>query len=89
MKSAYELAMDRFGGDSTPPLSDAQKAELAEIDKRYKAKEAEARLAADTRMAAADTREKYEQIRQDLNIELASISERCERDKNRVRKAAQ
>jgi hypothetical protein len=89
MKSAYELAMDRFGGDSTPPLSDAQKEQLAEIDKKYSAKEAEARLAADTRMAAADTLEKQEQVRQELVIELASVSERCERDKNRVRKAAQ
>lgn len=88
MKSAYELAMERFGGGSSPSLSDGQKAELAEIDRKYKAKEAEARLAADTRLQAADSAEKLEEIRQELAVELASINQRCERDKNRVREAA-
>jgi hypothetical protein len=89
MKSAYELAMERFGGDTAPALSDAQKAELAEIDRKYKAKEAEARLAADARLKTADTLEIQEQIRQELTIELASIAQRSERDKNRVREASQ
>jgi hypothetical protein len=88
MKSAYELAMDRFGGGSTPVLSDAQKADLAEIDRKYKAKEAEARLAADTRLKSADSAEQLDQIREELSIELASVAQRCERDKNRVREAA-
>ena len=33
MKSSYELAMERFGDDDdAKPLSDEQKAEIAEID---------------------------------------------------------
>jgi hypothetical protein len=89
MKSAYELAMERFASDAGPTLSSAQKAELAEIDKKYKAKEAEARLAAKTRLRAAGSTELQEQIRQELVVELASITQRCERDKNAVREAVQ
>jgi len=42
MKSAYELAMERLEKQSpTQKLSDAQKAEIAEIDSQTKAKTAE------------------------------------------------
>jgi len=44
MKSAYELAMERLNAESPnpqPSLSDAQKAELSEIDKKFQAKIAE------------------------------------------------
>jgi hypothetical protein len=47
LKSAYELAMERFqkkdaeAGIVSQPLTDAQKAEIAEIRSRYQAKIAE------------------------------------------------
>ena len=41
MKSAYELAMERMGGDDDKPLTDEQKEKIAEIDTKYKAKIAE------------------------------------------------
>jgi len=42
MKSAYELAMERFGGDdATPKLTDEQKTSIADIDLKFKAKIAE------------------------------------------------
>ena len=44
MKSAYEIAMGRLEAQTpTVKLSDAQKAELAEIDNLYEAKLAERR----------------------------------------------
>jgi len=42
MKSAYELAMERLGKSSpTVKLTDQQKADIAELENRYKAKIAE------------------------------------------------
>ena len=42
MKSAYELAMERFGaGEPQVKLTDAQRVELAEADNRFTAKIAE------------------------------------------------
>lgn len=87
MKSALERAMERFNLPDVQ-LSDEQKEQLAEIDRRYKAKEAEARLAADERIRNATTADTLDQARQELAIELASIERRCERDKQKVRDAA-
>src|SRR5260221_12386140 len=45
MKSAYELAMERLQkGAPLVPLTDTQRAEIAEIDSTYKAKIAEKEL---------------------------------------------
>ena len=43
MKSSYELAMERMGGGDKP-LSEEQKAKIAEIDSKYKAKIAERKI---------------------------------------------
>ena len=43
MKSSYELAMERMG-DGDKPLNDEQKAKIAEIDSKYKAKIAERKI---------------------------------------------
>ena len=40
MKSSYELAMERMGGEEKP-INEDQKSKIAEIDSRYKAKIAE------------------------------------------------
>ena len=45
MKSAYERAMERFGQtEPLPTLTDAQRAELAAIADKYRAKIAEREL---------------------------------------------
>ena len=44
MKSSYELAMERMGEGDNKPLTDEQKAKIAEIDSRYKAKIAERKI---------------------------------------------
>jgi hypothetical protein len=86
MKSAYELAMERFGGEETPsPISDAQKEQIADIASRYKAKEAEARLYADEQRKKATTVKELDQIQADLAVELASATQRCEKEKQKIR----
>ena len=84
MKSAYELAMERLGGP-VQQLSDEQKQQIAEIEKRRKAKMAEAELARDRRMTAKP--EDVARIQQEFRIEQASIEERAERDKEKIRTA--
>jgi hypothetical protein len=55
MKSAYELAMERLGGEEV--VNEEQKAALAEIDNVHDAKRAQAELKAQdaTRRAGGDT----------------------------------
>ncbi|MBT3374172.1 MAG: hypothetical protein HN742_33925 [Lentisphaerae bacterium] len=85
MKSAFELAMERLGGE-LQTYTDQQKAELAEVDGLYDSKVAQAKMDADSRLqTAAGEPEKAEQIRNDLVVELASVSERRERKKEELR----
>ncbi len=85
MKSAFELAMERLEKDSGPTrkLTDGQKARIAEIDKKYDAKAAEARLDYDNCLASAPPSE-MESVRNKLAEALASIEDSRERDKERV-----
>ena len=55
MKSAYELAMERLEAQNGPSkkLTDAQKAEIAEIDTRFDAKIAELKLDREPNIPAA------------------------------------
>lgn len=85
MKSAYELAMERLGGE-LHNYTDEQKAELAEVDKIYDAKAAQAKFDADARLQrAGDDSEKQKEIQEDLVVELASVESRRERKKNELR----
>ena len=43
MKSAYELAMERMGGDDVP-LTEDQKRKISDIETKYKAKIAERKI---------------------------------------------
>ena len=85
MKSAYELAMERLGG----PLrtyTDEQKEELAEIDRLYDSKVAQARFdAASRRKQAGGDPEKLTQIDEDLAVEIRSVEARRERKKDELR----
>lgn len=89
MKSAYDRAMERFGGQPLRQFSEAQKARLAEIDRLYQARIAEAELAAQDRLARqGDDAAAQQRVRDDLVVELASLRERCEAEKNKVRNGA-
>jgi hypothetical protein len=84
MKSAYELAMERLGGERS--YSDEQKARLTEIDVRAKAKRAEAELRADTaRKASVGDPAKLAQAQDELAIDLRRIDDRIQREKDAVR----
>lgn len=86
MKSAYELAMEKFGGDATPKLTDQQKAEIAEIDNRFKAKIAEAEVMSQQQIGqAGDDPVKADQMREALATEIRSLREKAERQKNKIR----
>lgn len=90
MKSAYELAMDRFG-KSAPlvKLTAGQKKELAELDSRYAAKIAEREIALNGEIArAADDVEKEESLREQLVNERRKLQTELEDKKEAVRRAA-
>ena len=92
MKSAYELAMERLK-DSEPQveLSDEQRAELAAIDDKFKAKVAEKEVflggLIDQAKAQANFQEIAE-IEEQRTREIARLKEQCEEEKQAVRDAA-
>ena len=87
MKSAFELAMERFGG----PLrsyTPEQKAALADIDSNYESQIVQARFAAQARLEKAEGNpEEQKRIQDDLAIEIHSLEERRERKKEELRKS--
>lgn len=85
MKSAFELAMERLGG-ALNEYTDEQKEQLADVDRLYDSRVAQARFsAADRRRKAGGNREQVQQVQDDLAVEIASLEERREREKNRLR----
>ncbi len=86
MKSAIELAMERFNDEPTKKLTDKQKEAIAEIDIKYQAKTAEAQVMNQDKLKRAyGDLTQIEQLKSDLHVEIASINEKCEREKDRVR----
>ncbi len=92
MKSAYELAMERL--DKTSPtveLTDDQKAELASIDERYKAKIAEKELFLDGLIDKARQTSSYAELpelEQQRVREISALKNKCEEEKEAVRNAS-
>lgn len=90
MKSAYELAMERLAATSpSVKLTDAQRAELAELDNLYTARIAERRvfLEGQIRAAAGDPAAEHD-LRRQLASEVARLEEERDAKKERVRQAA-
>jgi hypothetical protein len=89
MKSAYELAMERLERNApTVALSDAQKAEIAEIDSTYKARIAEKELFLKGQIREAQTSGKFDEVeslQKQLTVELRRLQEDCEEKKNKLR----
>jgi len=84
-KTAYELAMERLrrkdgeAGSEDRPLSDAQKAAIAELRQFYKAKGAELEILHRSALGKASTREEIDQLNENLrrdNERLASERDR-------------
>ena len=89
MKSAYELAMERLEKSApTVTLTDAQKAQIAEIDSTYKARIAEKELFLQGKIreaGASGTFEELEKLEKQLTIEMRRLHEDCEEKKAKLR----
>ncbi len=92
MKSAYELAMERLAKSAPAerPLSDAQKARLAEIDTLHKGKWAEREVFLKEQLEqayAGGDLDAANQVRVQLAREKTRIEEERDEEKERVRRA--
>jgi hypothetical protein len=88
MKSSYELAMERMGGGDDKPLSDEQKAKIADIDSKYKAKIAERKIFLEKNLSDAQAQgnvEEIDLIRRQLNDEIAELEAKSETEKDKIR----
>lgn len=86
MKSAYELAMEKLGDEKFQQLSDEQKNEIAEIERKYQSKIAEAEVMSQDKIKKAlGEPNLVEQIRNDLVVEIASFREKSEQNKELIR----
>jgi len=88
LKSSWELALARTGGQSEKKLTDKQKAALAELDRVYTAKIAERELELKPKIAAAnakgdaETAQKFDGI---LRNEVAKLRAKLDDEKEKVR----
>ena len=91
MKSSYELAMERFGdGDDSKALTDEQKAAIAEIEVKYKAKIAERKIFLEKSLAdalATENEGEVEEIRRQIAEEVSALEEEAEQAKEKMRQA--
>jgi len=85
MKSAFDLAMERFGGP-IKELTEEKKKKIAEIEKRLKSKLAEAEIAKEKKLKqfSGDITHE-EQILKDYAVEVASLNSKFEKEKDKVR----
>ncbi|MGB0371287.1 MAG: hypothetical protein ACPGN3_08020 [Opitutales bacterium] len=90
MKSAYELAMERLRSEEPDqPLSEEQKAKVAEIDTKFAAKLAERELFLNPKIAEAQLKGDFDavsQLEKQLRDEKAMLEDDKEREKAAVRK---
>ena len=87
MKSSYELAMERMGGGDKS-LTEEQKAKIAEIDSKYKAKIAERKIFLEKSVQdalAKGSHEEAEEARKILAKEVNSLEEKAESEKDKIR----
>ena len=92
MKSAYELAMERLDKSApTTKLTDAQKKEIAELNKKHQAKIAEREIFLKDQITEAIAKgemEAVEQLEKQLVSERKVLNEELEESKEEVRKKA-
>ncbi|MBM3860973.1 MAG: hypothetical protein FJ395_15185 [Verrucomicrobia bacterium] len=88
LKSAWELALQRTGGQPSVKLTDAQKAKLAELDKIYTAKIAQEELTLQPKIAearAAGEDESAQKLEEQLQTMLGRLRRKLEEEKEAVR----
>ena len=86
MKSSYELAMERIGGEEAP-LSDDQKKQISEIDAKYKAKVAEKKIFLEKSISEALQKENQEEVdllRRQIAEEIANLENKAELEKEKI-----
>ena len=93
-KRSYELAMERLrkkdqaaGGDDRP-LTDAQKAAIAEIRQFYKAKSAELEILHQAALRKATTHEEIDQLNENLRRDGERLAGERDRKIAEIRKSA-
>ena len=89
MKSSYELAMERMGGEDKP-LTDEQKERIAEVGAKYKAKIAERKIFLEKAIQDALAQEKGEEadeLRSQLVQETAKLETKSEEEKDKIRES--
>lgn len=91
LKSALDLAMERFGDDrkNEVPLTDEQKRRIAEIEQETKARIAEIEIVTGQEAAAAGESgdgEKKNSLEERMRSEIGKARERAEVKKERVRR---
>lgn len=84
MKSAFELAMEKFDDEPVETLTPEQKEELAAIDRKFDAKIAEAKIRTEPKILALRG-EEANQLRAELAMELAGFNDARERQKEKLR----
>ena len=87
-KSAYEIAMAKLrarDGFEEKPLTNDQKAEIAEIRSRYRAKIAELEISHESKLAAATSHEELENLRAELHREKERLNGEMEKKVEEVR----
>lgn len=91
MKSAYELAMERLQANSpSVPLTDEQRAKMAELDSVYQAKIAEKEIFLQGQMAKAMEQgdlEALASLEKQLNVDRAALQTEREEKKETIRAA--
>ncbi len=86
MKSAYELAMERLGGNPKE-LTDAQKAAIADIDVKMKSSIAEAQIMFDQQLKTETDPAKAAFIRQTRQQQIDRITADADAEKQKIRQA--
>ncbi len=92
MKSAYELAMERLQKQAPSiKLTEKQKAEIAELESRYKARLAEREIGLTdsiSKARAEGNMEELTSLEKQLAIERKKIADELEEKKEAVRKSS-
>ena len=86
MKSSFELAMERMGGENSA-LSDDQKKIIAEIDSKYKAKIAERKIFLEKNISEAlqkGLQEEVDTLRKQVAEEITSLENKAENEKEKI-----
>ncbi len=91
-KTAFELAMERLRqkdrevGTAERPLTDEQKASIAEVRRSYQAKVAEREILHRDALAKARTQEEVEKLDETLRIDLDRLAGDRDRKIDEIRK---